>query len=144
MIQAPRTAVRICAFLLPLKVIVIGLVAEVGEDVFSVRGRENKHPKFHGWSTKTGISMFFFPGVATLQVDHACLLPTKGSWNILPPALPEQIANKNMDCVVRFVFATVGQLGVFHRTLHNVSIIGIICELKWKNILSGITHYPVM
>lgn len=48
MIQPPRNAVRICAFLLPLKVIVIGLVAEVGEDVFSVRGRESKHPQFHG------------------------------------------------------------------------------------------------
>ena len=49
MIQPPRTALIICAFLLPLKVIVIGLVAEVGEDLFfSVRGRENKHPQFHG------------------------------------------------------------------------------------------------
>ena len=81
---------------------------------------------------------FCFPGVAPLKVDHACMFIAnkRGHENILPPPLPEQIAKKSMDSVVRFVFATVGQLGVFHRTLHNVSM--------WKNIPSGITHYPVL
>ena len=96
---------------------------------------------------KPGISVFFPWCLEKMVPDgHACIfIANKGVMKYTTTGTARtNRKKKNMDCVVCFVFATVGQLGVFHRTLHNVSIIGIICELKCKNILSGITYYPAM